>query len=65
MEKTDKKDFLWYGLYAFAGFGLELVLQMLEGMLGLENGVWSILALSAFGAYKPSVGVNEPAFISK
>ncbi len=41
MEKTDNKEYLWYGLYAFAGFGLELVLQMFEGMLGLEDGVFS------------------------
>ena len=30
MEKVDNKDFLWYSLYAFAGFGLEILLLMIE-----------------------------------
>lgn len=30
MQKTDNKEFLWYSLYAFAGFGLEILLLMIE-----------------------------------
>ena len=36
-EQIDKNEYLWYALYAFAGFGLELVLQMLEGLLELSG----------------------------
>ena len=30
MQKTDNKDFLWYSLYSFAGFGLEILLLLIE-----------------------------------
>ena len=37
MSKVDNKDYLWYGLYAFAGFGLEIVLLMIESLLFTEQ----------------------------
>ncbi len=33
MKKVDNKDFLWYSLYAFAGFGLEILLLMIENSI--------------------------------
>ena len=40
MERVDNKEHLYYGLYAFAGFGLEIVLGMLENMIGIEKGLF-------------------------
>lgn len=41
MEKVDNKEFLWHGLYAFAGFGLELILIMIENMLTKEQNIFT------------------------
>ena len=38
---VDNKEFLWYGLYAFAGFGLEIVLSMLEKLFVTEYNVFT------------------------
>lgn len=40
MEKVDNKEHLYYGLYAFAGFGLEILLGMLESMIGIEKNLF-------------------------
>lgn len=40
MERVDNKEHLYYGLYAFAGFGLEIVLGMLENMIGIEKNLF-------------------------
>lgn len=40
MEKVDNKEHLYYGLYAFAGFGLEILLGMLENMIGIEKNLF-------------------------
>ena len=41
MGRVDNKEFLWYGLYAFAGFGLELLLIMVENMFIIEETLFS------------------------
>lgn len=37
MSKIDNKDFLWYSLYSFAGFGLEILLLMIENIFVKEQ----------------------------
>ncbi len=37
MTKIDNKDFLWYSLYSFAGFGLEILLMMIENIFVKEQ----------------------------
>lgn len=37
MNKIDNKDFLWYSLYSFAGFGLEILLLMIENIFVKEQ----------------------------
>ena len=41
MEKIDNKDFLWYSLYAFAGFGLEILLLMIENNFIKEQTIFT------------------------
>lgn len=41
MQKTDNIDFLWYSLYSFAGFGLEILLLMIENNFIKEQSVFT------------------------
>lgn len=40
MERVDNKEHLYYGLYSFAGFGMEILLGMAENMLVPEKDVF-------------------------
>ena len=40
MEKVDNKEHLYYGLYAFAGFGMEILLGMFENIIGIEKNLF-------------------------
>ena len=37
MKRVDNKEFLWYSLYSFAGFGLEILLLMIENIFIKEQ----------------------------
>ena len=37
MNKVDNKDYLWYALYSFAGFGLEILLIIIENIFIKEQ----------------------------
>ena len=42
MKKVDNQDFLWYSLYSFAGFGLEILLLMIENIFIKEQTIFTI-----------------------